>query len=119
MAGFAFPGTPPSLTMYQAVLEELDDVNGYIDGLMSGLATRYDLGSEQDVVGRLTGDRPVGRADFRTSLFAEMAEGDGILLDASPDGCAAGFTRVRCLPAETGKPKGWWTHLSAGSRPRS
>jgi len=73
MAGFAFPGTPPSL----------------IDGLMSGLATRYDLGSDQDVVGRLTGDRPVGRADFRTSLFAEMAEGDGILLEASPDGCIA------------------------------
>jgi len=89
-----------------AKLLELDDVNGHIDGLMSGLATRYDLGSEQDVVGRLTGDRPVGRADFRTSLFAEMAEGDGILLDASPDGCAAGlavgFTRVRCLRAETG-----------------
>jgi hypothetical protein len=35
-----------------------------------------------------------------------MAEGDGILLDTSPDGCAAvlavGFARVRCLPAETG-----------------
>lgn len=89
-----------------AKLLELDDVNGHIDGLMSGLATRYDLGSERDVVGRLIGDRPVGHADVRTSLFAEMAEGDGILLDASPDGCAAGvahgFAHVRCLPAEEG-----------------
>ena len=89
-----------------ATLLELDDVHGHIDGLMSGLATRYDLGSERDLVGRLTGDRPVGNADVQSSLFAAMAEGDGILLDASPDGraagCAAGFTHVRCLPAEAG-----------------
>jgi 2-polyprenyl-6-methoxyphenol hydroxylase-like FAD-dependent oxidoreductase len=89
-----------------AKLLELDDVNGHIDGLMSGLATRYDLGSERDLVGRLTGDRAIGGADVRTSLFAEMAEGDGIVLDTSPDGraagLAAGFTRLRCLPAEAG-----------------
>jgi 2-polyprenyl-6-methoxyphenol hydroxylase-like FAD-dependent oxidoreductase len=99
---------PQSIAMRDifATLLELDDVNGHIDGLTSGLATRYDLGSERDVVGRLTGDRSVGRADVRTSLFAEMAEGEGILLDASPDGraagLAAGFTRVRCLPADAG-----------------
>jgi len=89
-----------------ATLLELDDVNGHIDGLMSGLSTRYDLGSERDLVGRLIGDRAIGGADVRTSLFAEMAEGDGIVLDTSPDGraagCAAGFTHVRCLPAEAG-----------------
>jgi hypothetical protein len=89
-----------------AQLLELDDANGHIDGLMSGLATRYDLGSERDLVGRLVGDRSAGRADVRTSLFAEMAEGDGILLDTSPDGrvagLAVGFTRVRCVPAEAG-----------------
>ena len=85
-----------------AKLMELDDVNGYLDGLMSGLATRYDLGSERDLVGRIIGDRPVGRADARTSLFAEMVEGEGILLDASPDGLAAGFKHVRCFPAEAG-----------------
>jgi len=89
-----------------AKLLELDDVNGHIDGLMSGLATRYDLGSEREVVGRLIGDRPVGGADVRTSLFAEMVDGDGILLDTSSDGraagLAAGFTHVRCVPAEAG-----------------
>jgi hypothetical protein len=89
-----------------AKLLELDDVNDHIDGLMSGLATRYDLGWEREEVGRLIGDCPVGRADVRTSLFAEMAEGDGIVLDASPDGraagLAAGFKRVRCVPAEAG-----------------
>jgi 2-polyprenyl-6-methoxyphenol hydroxylase-like FAD-dependent oxidoreductase len=46
-----------------AKLLEFDDVNGHIDGLMSGLATRYDLGSEQDVVGRLIGDRSVRTAE--------------------------------------------------------
>jgi 2-polyprenyl-6-methoxyphenol hydroxylase-like FAD-dependent oxidoreductase len=89
-----------------AKLLELDDVNGHIDGLMSGLSTRYDLGSERDLVGRLTGDRVIGGAGVRTSLFAEMTEGDGILLDSSPDrraaGLAAGFTHVRCVPAEAG-----------------
>jgi 2-polyprenyl-6-methoxyphenol hydroxylase-like FAD-dependent oxidoreductase len=89
-----------------AQLLELDDVNGHIDGLISGLSTRYDLGSERDLVGRLIGDCSLGRADVRTSLFAEMAEGDGVLLDASPDAraasLAADFTRVRCVPAEAG-----------------
>jgi hypothetical protein len=89
-----------------ATLLEFDDVNGHIDGLISGLATRYDLGSEQDRVGRLISERAVGRADVRTSLFAEMADGDGILLDTSPDGRAAGlaasFTHVRCVPSDAG-----------------
>jgi 2-polyprenyl-6-methoxyphenol hydroxylase-like FAD-dependent oxidoreductase len=89
-----------------AKLMELDEVNGHLDGLTSGLATRYDLGSERDSVGRLTGDRPVDGANGRTSLFTEMADGDGILLDTSTDGRAAGlatsFERVRCLQAEAG-----------------
>jgi len=89
-----------------ATLLELDDVNRHVDGLVSGLATRYDLGSPRDEVGRLIGDRAVGRADGRTSLFAEMADGDGVLIDASPDGraaaVAAGFAPVRCVAAEEG-----------------
>lgn len=89
-----------------AKLMEFDDVNGYIDGLMSGLSTRYDLGSEQDLVGRLTGDRLVVEAGIQSSLFAKMAQGDGILLDASSDGdaagLAAGFKHVRCFTTEEG-----------------
>ena len=89
-----------------AKLLELDAVNSHIDALMSGLATRYDLGSARDLVGRLAGDRPAGGGAARTSLYAAMADGDGILLDASPDGYAAGiaesFTGVRCLPVEAG-----------------
>ncbi|MGK3962044.1 hypothetical protein WMF38_54195 [Sorangium sp. So ce118] len=58
---------------------------------------------------RLSVDSAAGAlplASAGTSLFAEMAEGEGILLDASPDGhaarLAAGLTRVRCLPADAG-----------------
>ena len=89
-----------------AKLLEFDDVNGYIDGLMSGLDTRYDLGSERDMVGRLTGDRLVVEAGIQSSLFAKMAQGDGVVLDASADGRAAGlaarFTHVRCFMVEVG-----------------
>jgi 2-polyprenyl-6-methoxyphenol hydroxylase-like FAD-dependent oxidoreductase len=89
-----------------AQLLEFDDVNGYLDGLMSGLDTRYDLGSEHDMVGCLTGDRPVGAVDRLESLFAQMAHGDGMVLDTSPDGraagLAAGFRRMRYCTAEGG-----------------
>ena len=81
-------------------------MNGHIDGLMSGLATRYDLGSERDEVGRLIGDRLVGEADRQAPLFAQMAHGEGMVLDASPDGraagIAAGFRHVRCVTAAGG-----------------
>lgn len=84
-----------------AKLLALDDVNDLIEGLTSGLTTRYDLGAEPDAIGRLAGDRPVGSGE---SLFAAMAQGDGILLDASADGhasnLAAGFTKLRHLRTE-------------------
>ncbi len=88
-----------------AALMELNDVNTHIDGLMSGLATRYDLGADRDEVGRLIGDR-VGAQDNGPSLFARLAEGDGVLFDASGDEraaqVAAGFARVHCVPLATG-----------------
>ncbi|HEX2909560.1 MAG TPA: FAD-dependent monooxygenase [Chloroflexia bacterium] len=89
-----------------AKLLKFDEVNGYIDGLMSGVAVRYDLGSERDEVGRLTGDRLVVEAGIQSSLFAKMAQGDGIVLDASSEGrasgLAAGFRHVRCFTVEVG-----------------
>jgi hypothetical protein len=89
-----------------AKLLELDDVNSHIDGLMSGLATRYDLGSERDLVGRLISDRPVVDADLQSTLFATMTHGDGVILDTSADGrvaeLAARFTHVRCCKAASG-----------------
>lgn len=86
-----------------AKLMELDEVNRYIGGMMSGLATRYDLGSESDEAGRLIGDRSLGE----TSLYELMQDGGGVFLDASSDGkgsklVAAATGRVCCVAVETG-----------------
>lgn len=89
-----------------ARLIEFDSVNDEFDALMSGLATRYDLGSENDRVGRIAGDRPIDGGTEGTALFAEMAGGDGVLIDRSPHGCAASlagdFTRLRHFRSASG-----------------
>jgi hypothetical protein len=72
-----------------AQLLEIDDVNSHIDGLMSGLGIRYDLGSGRDEVGRLSGDRLVGAADRPASLFAQMTRCSAGSRPARPDRAAA------------------------------
>ncbi len=86
-----------------ADLLQCDDVNRRIGAMTSGLATRYDLGSEWDEVGRLMGDRPIAGA----SLYELMQDGAGVLLDASADGSASRLAgaitpRVRCVGVDTG-----------------
>ena len=90
-----------------ASLMQLDDVNRLIGEMMSGLSTRYDLGSTLDDVGRLIGDRPLGHGDADGSLYEVMQDGSGVLLDASTDGqasrlVAAGTQRVRCIAVDAG-----------------
>ncbi len=90
-----------------ADLLQLDDVNRLIGERMSGLATRYDLGSERDDVGRLIGDKPIRHGDGEVSLYGLMQDGKGVLLDASTDGLASklvGATtqKIRCVAVGTG-----------------
>jgi hypothetical protein len=90
-----------------AKLMQFDDVNRLIGEMMSGLSTRYDLGSELDDVGRLIGDRPIGRGDADASLYDVMQDGMGVLLDASTDEKAAKLVaataqRIRCVAVDTG-----------------
>jgi flavin-dependent dehydrogenase len=90
-----------------ANLMEFDDVNRTIGEMMSGLSTRYDLGSELDDVGRLIGDKPIGHGDADVSLYAVMQDGSGVLLDASTEGkasklVAAGTQRIRRVAVDTG-----------------
>ena len=66
-----------------ATLLQRDDVNRLIGEMMSGLSTRYDLGSELDDVGRLIGDKPIKCGDADVSLYDVMQDGMGVLLDAS------------------------------------
>ena len=90
-----------------ANLMRFDDVNRFFADMMSGLATRYDLGSERDDVGRLVADRPVRHGDGVLSLYDLMQDGMGVLLDASAGGkasqlAAAATRRICCATPETG-----------------
>jgi 2-polyprenyl-6-methoxyphenol hydroxylase-like FAD-dependent oxidoreductase len=90
-----------------AHLMQFDEVNRFVGEMMSGLSTRYDLGSALDEVGRSIGDRPIERGDGEGSLYALMQDGRGVFLDASLDGAASGRVaaatgRVRCIAVERG-----------------
>ena len=90
-----------------ANLMQFDDVNRFFGDMMSGLSTRYDLGSERDAVGRLIGNRPLGHGDADASLYDVMQDGMGVLLDASTDRktsrlAAAIGQRIRCVTVDTG-----------------
>lgn len=76
-----------------ARLMEFDDVNRYLGEMMTGLATRYDLGAPHDAVGRLIEDRPLGTG----TLYGHMQDGAGVLLDAS-DGAAASTLAAAIAP---------------------
>ena len=86
---------------------ELDDVNRLIGEMMTGLSSRYDLGSELDDVGRLIGDRPVRDGDADVSLYDVMQGGMGVLLDASTERKASKLVaaitpKIRCDAVDTG-----------------
>jgi len=90
-----------------ATLLALDDVNCHIGEMMTGLSTRYDLGSTHDDVGRLIGDRPIRDDGADTTLYASMQQGQAVLLDATAGGAAsrvvaAAAPRVRCVAVHTG-----------------
>jgi 2-polyprenyl-6-methoxyphenol hydroxylase-like FAD-dependent oxidoreductase len=90
-----------------ANLMQFDDVNRLIGEMMNGLFTRYDLGSELDVVGRLIGNKPISHGGANVLLYDVMQDGMGILLDASIEGkasklVAASMQRIRCVAVDTG-----------------
>ena len=68
-----------------ANLMQFDDANRLIGEMMTGLSTRYDLGSDRDEVGRLIGDKPIRHGDADVSLYDVMQDGMGVLLDASTE----------------------------------
>jgi hypothetical protein len=55
-----------------ARLMDFDVVNRFIGEMMSGLAIRYDLGSEREEVGRLIGDKTTRYGDAVGSLYDVM-----------------------------------------------
>ena len=90
-----------------ANLMEFNDVNRFIGDMMTGLSTRYDLGSALDDVGRLIGDLPIGHSHADVSLYAVMQDGMGVLLDASTEGTTSKLVngktqRIRCVAVDQG-----------------
>jgi 2-polyprenyl-6-methoxyphenol hydroxylase-like FAD-dependent oxidoreductase len=68
-------------------LMKTDDGNRFFGEMMSGITTRYDLGDEHPLVGRLCGDLTLSINGNETKLFPLMHHGDGLLIDAT-DGAA-------------------------------
>ncbi len=91
-----------------ATLLEFDDVNRLVGEMMTGLGTRYELGSARDDdVGRLIGNRPIRQGNADVSLYDLMQEGTGVFLDASTDEGASGLVKaatsgVRCIAVDAG-----------------
>jgi hypothetical protein len=90
-----------------ANLIQFDDVNRLLGEMMSGLSTRYDLGSELDDVGRLIGDKPISHGDADVSLYDVMQDGMVVLLDASTERKASKLVetttqRIRCVAVGRG-----------------
>lgn len=90
-----------------AKLMEFDDVSRFFGEMMTGLATRYDLGSEHELVGRLIGDKSIKHGDAEVSLYELMQDGAGVLLDASTDRgvsklVASATPGIRCIAVDTG-----------------
>ena len=90
-----------------ANLMQFDDVNRLIGEMMSGLSTRYDFGSELDIVGRLMGNKPIKHGGADLSLYDVMQDGSGVFLDASTGKHASRLVaaitqKVRCVDVDTG-----------------
>lgn len=96
---------PQSSALRQIVAELMTinpDVNRYFGEMISGVTTRYDLGDDDPLVGRLVTDTELTLDGVATRLYALMHDGRGLLVDgdgeASEQG-AAWASRVRVVRA--------------------
>ncbi|WP_223635515.1 FAD-dependent monooxygenase [Corallococcus sp. EGB] len=82
---------PQTTAMRQLMAELLTtyaDVNRHFGEMISGIATRYDLGDEDPLVGRLIADTELTVDGERTRLYSLMRDGRGLIVDG--DGVASG-----------------------------
>ena len=82
-------------------LMKTDDGNRFFGEMMSGITTRYELGDEHPLVGRLCGNLTLSTNGNETKLFTLMQQGNGLLIDAT-NGAASRIaegwaSRVRCV----------------------
>ncbi|MDX3662831.1 rifampin monooxygenase [Streptomyces sp. ID05-26A] len=81
------PG-PQSVRRLFTELVQFEEVNRYLIEKIIAVSVRYDLGSENDLVGRRIGDLVLKRG----GLYAQMHAGRGILLDQAGALSAGGWT---------------------------
>ena len=83
----------PQATAMRGVIADLlthyPDVNRYFGEMVSGVATRYDLGDDDSRVGSLVGDFELTVEGVRTRSYPLMHDGRALLVDGSSDGAAA------------------------------
>ncbi|MET0404481.1 MAG: FAD-dependent monooxygenase, partial [Cystobacter sp.] len=101
---------PQSAAMRQIVAELMGahpDVNRYFGEMISGITTRYELGDEDPLVGRLVADAELTVEGEATRLYAWMHDGRGLLVDGSGEASAqqeAWASRVRVVRAPGARP---------------
>ena len=123
---------PQGSAMRQVVAELLTaspEANRYFGEMISGVATRYDLGDDDPSVGRLVADGDLTVDGAATRLFALMKDGRALLVDGEGDGKAADeaapwASRVRIVKAAGARsmlvrPDGCiaWAGRAGGLRP--
>jgi hypothetical protein len=121
---------PQTTAMRQIVADLLTtnpDVNRHFGEMISGVTTRYDLGDDDPLVGRLVADLDLTIDGVVTRLFSRMRDGCGLIVDgdgmASEEG-AAWASRVRVMKAPGARsmlvrPDGCiaWAGRAGGLRP--
>ena len=83
-----------------ATLMACDGANRMIGEMTSSLGTRYDLGSPDDAVGRLIGDRPVRHGGATVPLYDVMQDGRGVFIDSTDAGTSS--ERVSVVSVDSG-----------------
>ena len=82
------------------LLTTYPDVNRHLGEMVSGVATRYDLGDEDPLVGRLVADCDLLVDGVTTRLFSLMREGNAVLIDGGiPLDMTEANVRVRVVKA--------------------
>ncbi|WNG14100.1 FAD-dependent monooxygenase [Cystobacter fuscus] len=101
---------PQSSAMRQIVAELMSahpDVNRYFGEMISGITTRYELGDDDPLVGRLVADAGLTVEGAATRLYALLHEGRGLLVDGSGEASEQAVpwaSRVRVVRAPGARP---------------
>jgi hypothetical protein len=81
---------------------KIEAANQYFGEMVSGVATRYDLGDEDPLVGRLVSNLTLELPEGEAKLYSFMQEGDAILFAPSPEVAATAEGRVKVIRTKSG-----------------